>query len=48
MQNRAGNLPRYEKRLRLSKLCQIEVEIRVATWFVFKPKIPVLVNFGRP
>jgi hypothetical protein len=24
------------------------VDIRVARWFVFKPKIPIRVNFGGP
>jgi hypothetical protein len=29
-------------------LCTSQVATRVARWFVFKPKIPLWVNFGGP
>jgi hypothetical protein len=32
----------------LVRVCLKTVRARVARWFVFKPKIPILVNFGGP
>jgi hypothetical protein len=27
---------------------EMYIEIRVARWFIFKPKIPIWINFGGP
>jgi hypothetical protein len=45
--------PRYSKNFGILSVLSTQEPVhrnscRVARWFVFKPKIPILVNFGRP
>jgi hypothetical protein len=50
-QNKCGRDPK-KKLFSILELCYWKQQrlkmIRVARWFVFKPKIPIWVNFGGP
>jgi hypothetical protein len=50
----AGEIEKYftpKKYAIQASICicdQLVIKIRVARWFIFKPKIPIWVNFGGP